>query len=249
MQYEDTVTIQTPEGVDLEYTLAGLGSRFVATFLDTLIQVGVILVFLLALGIATTSGSGGDGLAIALAAVVVFLIIFGYHVLFETLNSGRSPGKAAVGIRVVREGGRPVGFVAATVRNVLRIVDSLPVGYAVGIVAILATQKNQRVGDLAAGTLVIRDRKPSGHAPGWITTTAPAPFEELGSWDVSAVTDEDLFAVRSFLARRGELTPEARSALGYELAARLTPKVAGSTPNLHPEEFLEKLATAKSSRA
>jgi uncharacterized RDD family membrane protein YckC len=248
--FEDNVTVQTPEGVDLSYTLAGLGSRFVGAILDTLIQGGIVFVFLLALGLASGDSESRATVAVAILAVVVFLVVFGYPVLFETLNSGRSPGKMAARMRVVREGGGSVGFIAATVRNVLRLVDILPASYAVGIVAILVTKKNQRIGDLAAGTLVIKDRRLDARpGPGWVATTAPAQPDELAAWDVSAITDQELFTVRSFLARRMELTPESRSALAYDLAARLSPKVAGAAPYRHPEEFLEKLAAAKSARA
>jgi uncharacterized RDD family membrane protein YckC len=254
VQYEDTVTIETPEGVDLNVVLAGLGSRFVAGVVDALIQTGMIFIFFFALGIAggtaQEAGLGGAGaLTVALGALLIFLIVFGYPVLFETLNAGRSPGKAAIGIRVVQAGGRPVGFGASAVRNLVRIVDTLPFAYAIGIIAILVSPKNQRLGDMAAGTLVVRDRKPETPGQSWMNTMAPVDASEVGSWDVSSVLDEEAATVRSFLARRWELTTSARIHLANELAARLRPKVAGADTNLAPEEFLERLAAAKSMRS
>jgi uncharacterized RDD family membrane protein YckC len=253
VQYEDTVTIETPEGVDLRVTLAGLGSRFVAGLIDGLIQTIVILIFFFALGIvgvaAADAGAGGSGaFAVALGAVVVFMIVFGYPVLFESLNSGRTPGKAAIGIRVVREGGAPVNFAAAAVRNLIRIIDTLPFSYAIGIIAILVSKKNQRLGDMAAGTLVVRDRKPEPAGASWVQAVAPAAEDEASAWDVASIREEEIATVRSFLARRYELTPSARIHLANELAARLRPKVAGEDPALPPEQFLERLAAAKSRR-
>jgi uncharacterized RDD family membrane protein YckC len=251
VQYEDTVTIETPEGVDLSVTLAGLGSRFVAAVIDGLIQSIVILIFFFALGIVGAAvDTGGNGaFVLAAGAVILFLVAFGYPVLFETLNSGRTPGKAAIGIRVVREGGRPVNFRAAAIRNLLLIVDTLPpVTYAVGIIAILVSRRNQRLGDMAAGTIVVRDRKPESSGASWVHAVAPGTADETVPWDVSSIREDEVATIRSFLARRHELTPSARIHLANELAARLRPKVAGEDPNLPPELFLERLAAAKSRR-
>ena len=254
VQYEDTVTIETPEGVDLSVTLAGLGSRFVAGVIDTLVQTGIMFTFFFALGIAggtaEEAGLGGAGaLTVALGALLVFVIVFGYPVLFETLNGGRTPGKAAIGIRVVQTGGRPVRFGASSVRNLVRIVDTLPFAYAIGMIAILVSPKNQRLGDMAAGTLVVRDRKPEPSGAQWVQTMAPVATGVVDSWDVASIREEEVATVRSFLARRWDLTPSARIHLANELAARLRPKVAGADPGLPPEEFLEKLAAAKSMRS
>jgi uncharacterized RDD family membrane protein YckC len=250
VQYEDTVTIETPEGVDLTVTLAGLGSRFIAAVIDGLIQSIVILIFFMAIGIfITTSVESAPTGALALGAVLLFIVAFGYPVLFETLNSGRTPGKAAIGIRVVREGGRPVNFRAAAIRNLLLIVDTLPpVTYAVGIIAILVSRRNQRLGDMAAGTIVVRDRKPEPTGGSWVHAVAPGIVDETTSWDVSSIREDEVATVRSFLARRHELTPPARTHLANELAGRLRPKVAGEDANLPPELFLERLAAAKSRR-
>ena len=268
MQYEDRITVATPEGVDLEVALAGLGSRFAAAVLDGLIQMALIygVGFIGGFAGAVTAGSvtGEEGaalVAIALWIIWFFLVLFGYDILFETLGRGRTIGKRALGIRVVRAGGAPVGFVTSAVRNLLRIVDFLPLAYGVGIVSILATQRNQRVGDLAAGTLVIRDERAPRNVgpvhrapyPSYLHAPPPpaaaAPLDpSIAAWDVSAVTAEDLGTVRAFLERRHTIEPGARWSLAVDLAERLKPRVSGAPEGQHPEVFLELLYSAKASR-
>lgn len=252
MPYEDRISIATPEGVDLQLTLAGLGSRAVARIVDQLIQTGVLIAVALLAALA-----GGDGSVVgALFLVVLFLVQFGYDVLFETLASGRTPGKRWSGLRVVRSDGGPVGFVPSAVRNLVRLVDFLPGVYAVGMAAVLASRRNQRLGDMAAATLVVRERhggRRPAHAPTTTATTASGtwtPTAEAGAvaWDVSAVTADELATVRRFLDRRSGLTADARARLAGELAARLRPKVVGPPPDQAPEAFLEALAAAKTAR-
>lgn len=245
MEYEDRVTIATPEGVDLELTLAGVGSRFAAAIVDVLLQgvVGLALFLFLVVGVG--------GVGVAIYVVAVFLVWFGYHVLFEVLASGRTPGKRWTGLRVVRVGGHPVTFVPSATRNLLRLVDYLPSFYIAGTVSILVTRRNQRLGDLAAGTLVIRDRLERARArtpPATYAFTHPVEHGDVASWDVSAVTVEELAAVRGFLERRYELELRARNELAWQLAERLRAKTAGGPEGLAAERFLELLATAKAAR-
>ncbi len=244
MEYEDRVRIATPEGVDVELTLAGIGSRFIAALLDLLIQGAVLLAAAIALGV--TGGDGG-GLATAAFSILLFLVFFAYDVLFEVRSRGRTLGKRWTGLRVVRTGGRPVTFVPSCVRNVMRVVDILPAFYAIGMLSVFVTARNQRLGDLAAGTLIVRER------PGGLRER-PAAEEPAGvyasdGWDVSAVSAQDAGTVRQFLARRGVLATGARAELAGELERRLRPLVAGAPERLEPEEFLERLAAAKTDRA
>ena len=162
------------------------------------------------------------------------------------LASG-TPGKRWTGLRVVRAGGQPVGFLTSSVRNVLRLGDILPfvVPYVVGCASILATRRNQRVGDVAAGTLVVRERV--GVRPR-VDATLPELRSSAATWDVSAITSEELAAVRNFLVRRDDLELGARSDVASALAARLKPRVAGVPEYMNPESFLEQLAAAKSLR-
>lgn len=247
------MAVATPEGVTLEFTLAGVGSRFVAALFDSLIQ-GAVMLALLLLTWAFES-TFGDWVW-ALLFLGVFVVYFGYDVAFETLNSGRTLGKQWTGLRVVKTSGAPVTFMTSAVRNLLRLVDMLPTMYGIGVVTILATSKNQRLGDLAAGTIVVRERTAapgalggSGAAAGsWTGWAAPTAGVDVSAWDVSAITADEVAAVRQFLARRGQITADARSRLARELAARLRPKVMAPQESLGPEVFLEGLVRAKTER-
>jgi uncharacterized RDD family membrane protein YckC len=258
MQYEDKVTIPTPEGVEVEMTLAGIGSRFIAAVIDSAIKFAIMVALIIALfGLTGLSGdieAESDAALVGLAVlfVVSFLINFGYDVLFETLASGRTPGKQWTGLRVVKVGGSSVGFMSSAVRNLLRFVDMLPSAYAIGLIAMLVTKRNQRIGDIAAGTVVVRERRHTVPTPApsisVATTPPPSPVEDLGTWDVSAVTQEDLVTIRRFLERRHELEPGARAGLAADLANRLRSKVAGA-PMLTAEGFLEQVSLAKAQRS
>ena len=246
-EYDDRLTISTPEGVELTLTLAGVGSRFIAAIVDAVIQWGLIA----AAGVLlfSTDGLGlGENTAAAIFALVFFLLLFGYDVAFEVLASGRTPGKRWNGLRVVRVGGQPIGFLASTIRNLLRVVDLLPAAYLVGITSIFVTRKNQRLGDIVAGTLVVRERRSAAQTPGTLASSGRPASEALATWDTSAITSVELGAVRDFLDRRGAIAPEARRSVAATLEARLRPKVAGVPDDLHGERFLEELAAVKASR-
>jgi uncharacterized RDD family membrane protein YckC len=238
---DDRVTIATPEGIELELILAGVGSRFAATLLDIVVQLGAIIALAIILG-----PLGSNGYVIAVYLVAVFVILFAYDIVLETWNRGRTIGKLAAGLRVVRVGGETEGFLTAAVRNFLRIVDFLPAFYVVGVIAILATSRNQRLGDLAAGTIVVRERRRAvTPAATYFQPPAAAPYLE---WDVSAVSPEDVATLRQFLERRMTLSPGARAHLATDLAARVRPKVVGAPDGWHPESFLEGVVAAKTAR-
>ncbi len=239
MDLEDTITIATPEGLGLAVSLAGLGSRFIAGMIDLVIQLVAIVV----LGVLTAAiGSGGGFLGVVFV-IGTFLIWFFYFVLFEVLNAGRTPGKAASHLRVVRESGAPVDFTASAIRNLVRVVDGLLLFYLPSMISIAITAKNQRPGDLAAGTIVIREQRAREAVAIPPSTVAPA-----GSWDLSAITVEETAAVRRFLERRSTLEPRARYELALRLASGLRTKASGAPEGLDPERFLEALVAAKTSR-
>jgi uncharacterized RDD family membrane protein YckC len=272
MGLEDRYVTATPEGVTLSVVLAGLGSRFVAYFIDFLIQVALLIAFVLALNAARPGGTEtGDLITSGALALFVFLDFIGYFVVCEMLGSGRSVGKRASGLRVVRADGGPVGFWGSTLRNVLRLIDMIPFPfYLVGSVLILATTNNQRLGDLAGGTVVIRERTAAGSVarrtpwgdPGqWVSPVSggPAwvPFSPLGPgvlppelvhWDVSAVKPDDVTVIGMFLSNRYGYTAEARGRLGIDLANGVWPLVAGAPATLDPEQFLEAVVLVKAIR-
>jgi uncharacterized RDD family membrane protein YckC len=247
VEYEDRITIATPEGVDLQLTLAGVGSRFTSALVDLAIQLALVVSFALLFLLALDS-FGGGGLGAAVFAVLSFLLFAGYDIVFEVFASGRTPGKRLNGLRVVRSDGSPVGFLTSAVRNVMRLIDILPTFYLVGIVSILATARNQRLGDLAAGTLVVRERLGAG-VRRWRPEELSAPASAgWAGWDVSGVSRDEILAVRRFLERRHELTRDARTRLADELAAALRPRVPAVPDTVQGETFLEQLAAAKQAR-
>ena len=252
---EDRVQIATPEGVPVDLVVAGLGSRFLAAMLDTLLQLVLIVAPLILLGLTGVTSSGW---AEAFVLVWVFVVILGYYPVFETIGVGRTIGKRAAGVRVVHRDGGPVGFLTSAVRNLIRIIDFLPLFYGVGIIAILVTPRSQRLGDLAAGTYVVRERHAWATPAPLLTAArsgaaldaaapADAPPEPWRDWDVSAITTAETALARRFLERRWTIDPHARAHFAAELGGRLGPKVPAAPP--WPDEtLLECIVAAKSAR-
>lgn len=245
MEIDDRVRIATPEGLDVDLVVAGLGSRFIGFLVDIVLQSLLILALTLGLGSFGNIGAAG-------ATIGIFVVSLLYPVLFETFDDGRSPGKRLAGLRVVNLDGTRITFLTSAVRNALRVIDALPGTFTVGIVAIVMTARHQRVGDLAAGTIVVRHEKVATRP-----ATGPAPIDPFArltlppgatTWDVSAITTDELAAVRSFLERRLDLTPPARIQVATELASRLAGKVAGVPMDAGPERFLEHVVQAKLER-
>jgi uncharacterized RDD family membrane protein YckC len=250
---DDRITIPTPEGIELALTLAGLGSRFIAGAADLIIQ-GVLV------GILAVVAGAIAGLVSAVVIVLSFAIWFLYPILFEVLGAGRTPGKRWTHLRVIRDSGAPVDLQASAIRNLMRLVDGLLFLYLPTMISIVVTKRNQRPGDLAAGTIVIRENPvtspasapspgptsapgsvgPPASAPGWDGPPASAP-----GWDVSAVTTHEVAAVRRFLERRDSLDMPARRTLARRLADGLSEKVSGAPPGLEDEQFLEQLTRQK----
>lgn len=241
MHLDDRLTIETPEGVSIDVTLAGLGSRFGAAAVDLAIQGVLLLVLILALTLAGSALS--DDLSVFLmgiGALLIAIVVIGYYLVFEALNGGRTPGKAAFGLRVATVDGTALSLSAVTLRTLMRLIDFLPAAYAIGAIAVVVSGRNQRLGDLVANTVVIRVRTPS-----------PAPSAEVSmpahGWDASTVSQEEVALIRRFVERRAMLTPEARSRLAADLATRLRPRVSGGT-ELADEDFLVQLLAERQSR-
>jgi uncharacterized RDD family membrane protein YckC len=278
MEIEDRYVTSTPEGVSLSVVLAGLGSRMGAYTIDFLVQLTIIAIAAIAVFVVARTTTSAY-VALGIYGLITFVTMFGYFVLFETFDSGRSLGKRALGLRVRRLDGSGVTFRASLVRNLMRILYAFGIFYLVDAALILWTQRNQRLGDLLAGTIVVRERfgdrqlvsnswqdpsvwgsgptpyGPPGYGPpgyGPPGYGAPAPFwlpPEVAAWDVTAVTASDLTVIVAFLSRRHQYVPQARESLAQELASRIAPKVGGVLGPLHPEAFLEAVAALKSARS
>ena len=269
MEYEDRITIWAPEGLALDYTLAGLGSRFLAGLVDVAIRVVVLGAVVAILEVA-----GAPPTVVLIVFVVgAFLALFGYDIAFEVWAAGRTPGKRWNGLRVLMANGQSVTFSASAVRNLMRVIDIWATAMVVGSVSIIVTPRNQRLGDLAGGTIVVRERRAgairfgrtaqsssaspaattgdpsSADPPTTDPPTADPPTERPAvpaGLDVTAITASELSAVRDFLSRRDRLSREARGRVADTLATTLSPKVGGLPPGrMSAERLLETIAAAK----
>lgn len=247
VEIDDRVRVSTPEGVDVDLVVAGLGSRFMSSLVDTTIQALVIIPLLFAASWAGTAGP-------AVASLGTFLAVFALPTAFDAFAGGRTPGRRLAGLRLVMADGSTVGLVPAAVRNIVRPLDFLPSAYSVGVISVLATDRNQRLGDLAAGTIVVRQvaaRRTAAAVPGAVRPAASSAAQPDGAsgWDLTGVTAGDVAVVRSFLARRGQLDPGSRQRVATDLARRLEPVVVGPDRSQGDEAFLEKLLAAKEARS
>src|SRR2546428_4264883 len=213
--------IETPDHVVLRYQLAGAGNRGFAAILDFL----VAFLFIFGMGFVFdqfVERSPALGSSAGWLALVDLLIAWSYFIFLEWLWNGQTLGKRVFGLRVITEDGEPAPFVAVLVRNIVRTVDFLPVLYGVGLVAIIVSPRYQRLGDLAAGTFVVRAPRPRRSWSALRTQTAPstAPAPTL-----RALPGEAQRLVREFMLREKKLTPAARVAVARDIAARLRPLV------------------------
>lgn len=214
-----------------------------AKALDFLIQFVALLVANLLLDVGA-SGRGGSVVFVVVSLFVDVMIVFGYPAILEAVWRGRTVGKAAFGLRVVTKEGAPIRFRHAVVRSLLFIVDGFLIGPAIGVLCLLLTSDTVRVGDMVAGTIVIREKSGAG-AP--VPMTFPAPYGResyVSTLDVSGLSADEYALVRSFLVRAPQLAPEVRYPLAVELATPILHKLRLPDPAMHPEEFLHCVAAA-----
>ncbi|MCX7789369.1 MAG: RDD family protein [Chloroflexaceae bacterium] len=242
--------VETPEVVPISYTVAGAASRCLAATVDTLlilllqIVLGMLALFLGAL--EQVSAEAGS-IVFAVWSLLAFVLVWGYYLFFELLWSGQTPGKRLIGLRVLREGGRPIDFSASAVRNLVRAVDFLPFAYGLGVLVMFADRRARRLGDLAAGTLVVREGLPitladltRGAAPVTLPPRAPeAPPTPLVP-NLHLLTPADYALAEDFLRRRDRLGPAPRAELAADLAATLRARL-GLAATGDPERFIEHL--------
>jgi len=219
--------IVTGEAVALDLRVARIGSRSIALFLDLAIRGVIILALVLLFG---SIGVLDEALGSAIFLILYVSLFLGYPVAFETLWRGRTPGKAAMGLRVVRDDGGPVRFRHALLRGLLGVVVELPgVTLFVGpIIASLVNEQGKRLGDFAAGTMVIQERVPGGS-----TAIVPMP-PPLAGWastlDLSRVGNDLAMGIRQFFERSGQLSPQARDQLGHSLTTAVVSVIAPAPP-------------------
>jgi uncharacterized RDD family membrane protein YckC len=230
-------SIVTPEAVAVRVDIAELGSRVGAAVIDALILGAVLLAIQILVGVAGLLGLLGlaGGLPAALYVAFILLLVFGYHPFFEEIWNGRTPGKRAFGLRVIQTDGQPIGLGPVLLRNLLRPLDIAVV--AIGLFLILFTRRRQRLGDLVAGTIVVRQPKMAQPSPVALGIPADADLPPL---DTTLLTEEEYGLIRSFLERRWQLDPAARMALGNQLGNLAWSKVPGAAAYVWgPEVLLE----------
>src|SRR6266566_694351 len=238
-QFARRLAIETPEHLVLELELAGVGSRIAAAACDAVL-LGVLYVGLGLALVALATGRETPGpwstLVAVLALLALFLLFWGYFLLFEALNHGRTPGKRLMGIRVVMDTGHPITFAAAAVRNLIRVVDALPFGL-VGLAFVLFHPQNKRLGDIVAGTVVARDRPEDLQLAGVPTNRQPGTEPlETGPPELS---DEEFRLLDQYLERLERLDGTLRRRFTADLAARFAPRFPRRDPD--PEAFLMRL--------
>lgn len=248
---DETLIIETPERVPLHFALASIGNRFLACAFDHFLQILIIVLLLLAVLWGVGFSDAGRFVkdapkwVLALLIVAVFLIHVGYFALFEWAWNGQTPGKRWLRLRVIREDGRPVTFWEATARNLVRTFDMMPAFivpfYSIGLVAVFISSRDQRIGDLVAGTVVVRERE--AQAPSFdevfSAPTSDAALRRsfkpvLFVASVGALTEGEIEVVEAFLRRRWDLDDSPRQWMAWRVA---TPILHKLRPQFDPAEF------------
>jgi len=238
---DETINIHTPENVAFGYQVAGIGSRFLATLIDTLIitllQVVVLVSFLLILNALdrTVFSEELSPWFIALLGLLLFVFYWGYYIFFEMLWNGQSPGKRWAGIRVIRADGTPITLSESLIRNLTRLVDLLPAAYGIGIITMFIDKQSRRLGDLAAGTLVVHDRAAISIQSLSVKRSVNLKMQgmtkvSLDGFPIERLTNDDLSLIEDFLTRRDQLTH--RETLAIQILSTLHSRLGLPLPAL-----------------
>ncbi|MEH1907322.1 MAG: RDD family protein [Nostoc sp.] len=225
MRFFNRITFQTPESVELEFTLAGIGNRALALLIDYTVLAVTLLVFFLTWTVFSTQLFNffeAQNLGIWLIAIffiIAFAIYISYFVFFETLWFGQTPGKRIAKIRVVRDDGRLIGLQQATLRALLRPFDET---LFIGAFLIMFGRQEKRLGDLAAGTIVIQTQTTTASAILMISEQAKVLHEQLVQIaDLSSLMPDDFAVIREYLQRRAAMSLKPRALLSLKLAEQV----------------------------
>jgi uncharacterized RDD family membrane protein YckC len=246
----DKLIIDTPEQVHLEFVLAGIGSRFMAALLDSIIQAAVIFVlFLITIAFAAVPLFGRAPIwLLALMIFVLFCVMWGYYATFEAVWKGQTPGKRWAGIRVIKDSGRPINTFEAIARNLVRFVDYLPGFYGIGVVTMLLNKKNRRLGDLVAGTIVVHESSDREATPFFNTTAQNSDYVFP---QAANLTLQEAELIETFLARRFDIASAIRQQNAERIAGMVSNRLA-IAPEARPsdtEAFLELIIREFRARA
>ena len=246
----DKLIIDTPEQVHLEFVLAGIGSRFMAAFLDVLIELAfyaLLLIISLGLGFSGFFNVNRSIWWTALVTLVIFCVNWGYYAIFEAIWKGQTPGKRWAGIRVIKDSGRPINAFEAISRNLIRAVDFFPGFYGVGVITMLLNSRNRRLGDYVAGTIVVHESS-DRESSLFFNTPARTDFT---LHQAAGLTLQEAELIETFLARRLEIPPEVRRFNGQRITEMISTRL-NIPPEARPpdnETFLELMVREFRSRA
>ncbi len=251
MALAQTVDVETPELVVVSYTVAGVGSRTAAALIDYALCITAVLVLLIAamqanvrlptLQEATTANSGTW--ILATLTVIQFAVLWLYYVLFEALMDGQTPGKRLMNLRVVLEGGVPITFSTSAVRNLVRIVDMQPVFfYAVGLISIIASRRARRLGDFAAGTMVVKEGLITAPMSASTAASRPRMLDTL-------LSDAEFAVLDRFAQRRMQLDPARRESLALALAKQFSHALEQRPSQLPVAQLVRLHESEQSARA
>ena len=249
MESLDRLDIDTPEQISLELPLAGIGSRFLALTLDSLIQVGAIIVLIIlgwfvSMAYSDLSGAADKFFSETVGTIVMILVPFclywGYFAFFEILWQGRTPGKRVAGIRVIHQTGRPMTAIECIGRNLLRAIDMQPgTIYAVGLICMMCNKQNRRVGDFIAGTIVVHDKALDSVSPTWGDNKTDAPVQP----ELRKLTSDELVLIETYLNRRYDLDAFVRAQTSARIVAMISEKLGiPKPPEQRDDDFLERVA-------
>ena len=212
--------VETPDHVVLRYDLAGAGNRGFAAVLDFLLASLIAFTANVILSEAGAFGEASFAVVAGLTLIVALVLIWAYFILLEWLWNGQTIGKRVYRLRVINEDGSPAQFTAVLIRNLLRLVDFLPALYGVGVLAIVLSSKSQRLGDLAAGTYVVRAPRPQVD---WFSLRTVTPLGDGQTAETRRMPGEAQRLVREFVARESQLAPTERARIAAVIAAKLRP--------------------------
>lgn len=244
--YGPPTDLVTGEAVVLELRLAKVATRTLALLIDLAVQ--LLLLTGLFLGVGGLATTGNDALAAAVGLVATVLVLLGYPVIFETLSRGRTLGKMALGLRVVRDDGGAIRFRHALVRGLFEVfVDVWLTSGVVGLVSSLLSTRGKRLGDVFAGTVVVRERVPVRGGP--VAAMPPALQPWAATLDLARLGDDLALAVRQYLARVRELEPVVAADLGGRLSAEVARAVGQHPPaGVPPEPYLSAVLAERRAR-
>lgn len=251
----ETIYIKTSDNTEFSYEPAGAGSRFLAIVIDSTIKSIAVLAFWITIHALGTPFDlkhlikdeyfikSSQALSILFLGAFAGFIVIGYHIFFETLSNGQTPGKRVLGIRVIKDNGSSINIIDASIRNFLRTIDFLPSFYLVGALVVLNNPRCKRIGDIAAGTIVVKIPKEQNPI-----SFPETEVEEMPQYEsrINNLTDDEINLIRNYIARRSHLSVKTRKILNEKLAAIILKKLnLQENPLSDEEELLEWIVVKK----